>query len=75
MGFQKIRVCVEELGDQPLEGDEVYVRVWVEKLKVDLDTALLNKNQRMISIKKKVSNRLCFAAHFVVVLSSLWHEC
>jgi hypothetical protein len=39
---------VKELGDEPLEGDEVYVGVWVEKLKVDLDTALLNKNQRMI---------------------------
>jgi hypothetical protein len=49
MGFQKIRVCVEELSDQSLEGDEVYVGVWVEELKIDLDTGLLNKNQRMFS--------------------------
>ena len=49
MGFQKIRVYVEELSNQSFEGNEVYVGVWVEKLKIDLDTALLNKNQRMIS--------------------------
>jgi hypothetical protein len=79
MGVQKVRICVEELGDQSLEGDEVYVGVWVEKLKLDLDTALLNRNQRMIPRTKKVGDRLCFAAPFVVVtvtvvLSSLWHK-
>jgi hypothetical protein len=49
MGFQKVRVCLEELSDQSLEGDAVYIRVWVEKFEIYLDTALLNNNQRMIS--------------------------
>ena len=53
MRFQKVRVCLEELGDQSLEGNEVYLRVWVEKLKLDLDTALLNQNQRTISNNDK----------------------
>ena len=76
MRFQNVRVCLEELGDQSLEGNEVYLRVWVEKLKLDLDTALLNQNQRTISNndKKGSHNRLFFAPFFVVVvvvLSSL----
>jgi hypothetical protein len=77
MGFQKVRVCLEELSDQSLEGNAVYIRVWVEKFEIYLDTALLNNNQRMISSKdNKKSNRLCVATPFVVVivaLSSLWH--
>jgi hypothetical protein len=77
MGFQKVRVCLEELSDQSLEGDAVYIRVWVEKFEIYLDTALLNNNQRMVSSNdNKESNRLCVATPFVVVivaLSSLWH--
>jgi len=34
---------LKELSDKPLESDEVDVGVWVKKLKVDLDTALLNE--------------------------------
>lgn len=39
-----IRIRLEELSDKTLEGDEIYVRVGVKKLKVDLDATLLLDN-------------------------------
>jgi len=73
MGFHKVRVCLKELSDQSLERKEIHVGVGVEELKVDLDTALLNKFQRIISNqKKKASNRLCFAPPFVLFLVLLF---
>ena len=78
MGFHKVRVCLKELSDQSLERKEIHVGVGVEELKVDLDTALLNKFQRIISNqKKKASNRLCFAPPlvlFLVLLFSFRHR-
>ena len=53
MGFQKVRVCLKELSDQPLERKEIHVGVGVEEVEVDIDTALLNKFQRIISNQKK----------------------
>jgi hypothetical protein len=53
MGFHKVRVCLKELSDQSLERKEIHVGVGVEELEVDLDTALLNKFQRIISNQKK----------------------
>ena len=78
MGFHKVRVCLKELSDQSLERKEIHVGVGVEELKVDLDTALRNKFQRIISNqKKKASNRLCFAPPlvlFLVLLFSFRHR-
>ena len=53
MRFQKVRVCLEELNNKSLECNEVHLGVWVEKVKVNLNLALLNKSQRAISKKKK----------------------
>lgn len=38
---EDLRVRLKELGDEALEGEEVDVRVGVEKLEVDVDEALL----------------------------------
>jgi len=43
MRFQKIRVCLKELDNKSLERNEVNLRVWVEEVKVDLNSALPNK--------------------------------
>lgn len=43
MRSENIRIRLEELSDEALEGDEVYVWVWIKKLKVDLDATLLNR--------------------------------
>lgn len=43
MRSDNIRICLEELSDKTLEGEEIYVRVGVKKLKVNLDATLLNK--------------------------------
>ena len=41
MHGQILRVGTEELGDKPLEREEVNIGVWVEELKVDVDETLL----------------------------------
>ncbi len=41
MGTNNIGIRLEELSNEPLEGDKVYVRVWVEEIEVDLDATLL----------------------------------
>lgn len=53
MRSKNIRIRLEELSNEALEGDEVYVWVGVKKLEVDLDATL----------------RLCFAAHFFLFVS------
>ena len=40
MGAENIGIGLEELPNETLEGDKVYVWVWVEKLEVDLDATL-----------------------------------
>lgn len=43
MRFDQIRIRLEELPDKSLEGNEIDVRVWIKKLKVNLDATLPNK--------------------------------
>lgn len=79
MRFQKIRVCLKELDNKSFERNKVHLRVWVEKVKVDLNSAQLNKFQRSIWKNKKQkqdNNRLFSAVPFVlffVFLFSFWH--
>jgi hypothetical protein len=42
MRFQKIRICLKELDNKSLERNEVNLGVWVEEVKVDLNSALLD---------------------------------
>lgn len=58
MWFQKIRVCLKELDNKSLERNEVHLGVWVEKVKVDLNSRLLNKASVNFQKKKKDNNRL-----------------
>ena len=41
VGMEELYICLEELEDEPLEGDEVDIRIGIEKLKVDVDEVLL----------------------------------
>lgn len=41
MRSKDIRIRLEELSNKTLEGDEIYVRDGIKKLKVDLDATLL----------------------------------
>ena len=43
MRSENIGIRLEELSDETLEGDEVDIRVWIKKLKVDLNATLLCK--------------------------------
>lgn len=43
MRFENIGIRLEELSNETLEGDEVDVRVWIEKLEVNLNATLLIK--------------------------------
>ncbi len=43
MRSKNFRIRLEELSDETLESDEVYVWVGIKKLEVDLDATLLNK--------------------------------
>lgn len=42
MSVQEFRIHLEELSGEPFEGEIVYVRVWVEKVKIDVDETLLS---------------------------------
>ena len=71
MGAENIGIGLEELPNETLEGDKVYVRVGVEKLEVNLDATLLIKSEGG-HFREIDTDRLCFAAHIFLLFVGLF---